>query len=261
MLRDIRFSSLTTVIALISTGLATQVKASENIVCALKSAKNPSKFVSVKFDLEQERGDDEYVSSKGLDVGGDNYSFDMRVTSDGVKHDVDIMFYENNHVQDEVGSSTWKVDLQKAKSQKPIISEPLTMKGKKVADLACYFNRAAGTTTGIAKIVGSDEDGEEFVVSLDSKKIPRVNNNKKSYPSIKNFFEGTEYTDVCYEGDVPAAKELLSALVEAANGDGDSWAELESITTNSRKSFVVTAKLIDESGEHTESATFKLCSH
>jgi hypothetical protein len=254
-----RFSMLPAVISFVFLGLATRAAAAENMVCALKSARSPSKYVSVKFDLEKERGDDEFEPSNGLDVGEANYSFDMRVSSDGVEHTVEVVFYENKHVEDEVASFTWTVDLKKAKSQKPIISEPLIMKEKKVADFVCYFNKDAAAANGDAKIVGIDEDGEPFTVAFDSKKVPRLNADKKSYPSIKQFFEGAEYTDVCYEGDVSDVKELLTALVQAANGDGDSWAELESISMTSRKSFVVSAKITDEGGEREESGTFKRC--
>jgi hypothetical protein len=49
---------------------------------------------------------DAYKSSAGLDVGELNYSFDM-IYEDGT---VSIFFYENNQVQDEVGSTYFEID-------------------------------------------------------------------------------------------------------------------------------------------------------
>jgi len=51
----------------------------------------------------------------------------------------------------------------------------------------------------------------------------------------------------------------LKELVNAANGDGDSWAELDSISSNSKKVITVVAIIIDESGENEESYTFSPC--
>ncbi len=115
--------------------------AGESLVCALKDASNPSNYSSVKVDLENIEADG-YNDDKGIDIGKhDNYNFNLLVTRKGSKIVVSATFMENKHVQDEVSSSAWNVNLKKAKPGKPVISEPLENEGKKIMDFVCYYNQ------------------------------------------------------------------------------------------------------------------------
>jgi len=99
-----------------------------------------------------------------------------------------------------------------------------------------------------------------FTIALDSKGTPRNNGNAKTYPTIKDFREEGEYESFCYKGTYSETRKLLSSLVEAANGDGDSWAELVSISKPDNKGVIeVTAKITDESGEYEQSYSFVPC--
>lgn len=109
-----------------------------------------------------------------------------------------------------------------------------------------------------AKILAYDSAHKKTEIALDSKHIPRNNGDKKSYPTIKDFREGLEYVGFCYVGDQSDVKELLTALVEAADGDGDSYAELKSIEF-AKTIFTVTAEITDESGGNHEVYQFKHC--
>ena len=62
----------------------------------------------------------------------------------------------------------------------------------------------------------------------------------------------------CYVGDLSDVKELLTALVEAADGDGDSYAEVKSIRF-AKTIVTVTAEITDESGRNHEVYQFKRC--
>ena len=110
-----------------------------------------------------------------------------------------------------------------------------------------------------AKIVTQDDNGKTAVIALDSKGTPRVDAQPNSYPTIKDFRDDTEYSTFCYLGSLKNTKALLSALVESANGDGDSWAELVSMKQNRKGAISVVAKLTDEGGEREESFLFKRC--
>lgn len=109
-----------------------------------------------------------------------------------------------------------------------------------------------------ARILGKNEDGKAIAVALDSHGIPREDLNPRDYPSIKDFREDYTYYDFCYEGTEQETKKLLEALVNAADGDGDSWADLKSIEVRN-KVVTVLATITDESGEKEETYTFPPC--
>lgn len=112
----------------------------ESLVCALKETKNPSNYSSVKVDLD--KIEDYYYDQKGIDIGRkDNYSYGMSVTREGNKLEVSATFTENKHVQDEVSSSSWTVNLKKAKRGEPVINEPLNDERGHIMDFVCYYNR------------------------------------------------------------------------------------------------------------------------
>lgn len=110
-----------------------------------------------------------------------------------------------------------------------------------------------------AKIHATDADEKKVVFALDSKNTPRIDGDSKSYPTIKDFREGSEYYDVCYEGTLKDTRELLNELVQAANGDGDSWADLKSIKKNVKNVLEVVAIITDESGKSEEVYSFSPC--
>lgn len=112
-----------------------------------------------------------------------------------------------------------------------------------------------------AKIIATDTDNNNIKVNvaLDSEQLPRIEGDSKSYPSIKYFRDDSRMVDFCYEGKQEEVKALLTALVDAANGDGDSWSELKSIKLNSQSAFTVVVKIEDESGEYEEEYKFSPC--
>jgi hypothetical protein len=108
-----------------------------------------------------------------------------------------------------------------------------------------------------ARIVAYNEPDEKMAVALDSKGIPRIDESAKTFPTIKTFRD--DYDTVCYEGKVSDVKRLLKALVEAADGDGDSYARLKSIKV-SNETIIVKVYITDESGKKLETMSFAPCS-
>lgn len=80
-----------------------------------------------------------------------------------------------------------------------------------------------------------------------------------AYPTIKEFRDGTEYAPFCYTGSTKEAVTLLTVLVDAADGDGDSWAELKSIKYDNQKQIEIVALITNEGREIDESYTFPIC--
>ena len=112
-----------------------------------------------------------------------------------------------------------------------------------------------------ATLEALDLNNKEVVIGLVDNKIEVIKGKPEAkYLTIKDFGEDSELTEVCYKGSVEDVKELLSELVYAANGDGDSWAELVSITSKKGvPGFEVEAKITNEGGEHTENTHFYPC--
>jgi len=96
------------------------------------------------------------------------------------------------------------------------------------------------------------------IVALDSNGAPRTGGKKDSYPTIKDFRDG-EYSSACYRGSAENAKKLIKGLVEAANGDGDSWASLKKMSVNKRGRISVEVIITDEGGEDSEVFAFSKC--
>jgi hypothetical protein len=120
------------------------VFAAENIVCALKDSKNPQRFISVKLPIQKQFSEDWVRPAQGLDIGRDNYNFDLLASWNEQNPkllNLDVTFYENNHVQDEVASYSWTVDLSTPTNGKPILTEPLSEEGKVLMNFVCYYNR------------------------------------------------------------------------------------------------------------------------
>ena len=109
-----------------------------------------------------------------------------------------------------------------------------------------------------AQLSATDADNKLVTIALDSTNTPRVDGNPKTYPTIKDFREGSDYSEVCYKGSDKEAKALLASLVAEADGDGDSYADLISIKKTTA-GIVVTASITDEGGEREESYAFSKC--
>ena len=111
-----------------------------------------------------------------------------------------------------------------------------------------------------ATIRAKNENAIVVEIVRDETGLPRESENAKSYPTIKDFRKDYEYTEACYVGPTKQVEQLLNALVDSANGDGDSFSEISSIKTNARtKEITVVAKITDESGENEESYKFAVC--
>lgn len=110
-----------------------------------------------------------------------------------------------------------------------------------------------------AAIHAVNDSNKNVTIALDSKGKPRVDADPRTYPTIKDFREGYDYSAFCYKGTLTDTRELLTALVDSADGDGDSWAELKSISTNRKKQIKVVVSIIDESGKNNESYIFSAC--
>lgn len=106
------------------------------IVCTLERVGHPEQKILAK--LPARAGENEVASSTdgGLDVGSNNYSFDMYL-SEGENNasDLNVVFYENNNVQDEVGAMACGVESG------AFCKEPLTDENdRKVANFSCTLN-------------------------------------------------------------------------------------------------------------------------
>ncbi len=110
-----------------------------------------------------------------------------------------------------------------------------------------------------AKLKLTDDEGKKHSITLDANGTPRLDGRKNSYPTIKDFREDSDWASYCYSGTKPAVKKLMEGLVEAANGDGDSWASLDSIDTDKNGQVTVTVTIEDESGENEEEYRFDRC--
>ncbi len=132
------------------------------------------------------------------------------------------------------------------------------MKALLLLSLILSFGNAALASTSAtikAKNLNSDQS---VTISLDeSGKL--VASDGSSEPSIKQFREESTFANQCVSGPASQVNELLTSLVDAANGDGDSWAELVSLEKNSSGQFKVTVMITDEGGENEESFTFPTC--
>lgn len=118
---------------------------------------------------------------------------------------------------------------------------------------------SASAYANSAKIVATDVDDKTVEIALDSDNTPRINGDTGTYPTIKDFGDDSDYVNYCYRGTRKDTKGLLRALVNAADGDGDSWAKLKSIKANRKGKFTVVVLITDESGEHEEVYEFSPC--
>lgn len=119
----------------ISFMIASSAFASTSAVkCSLSTTAKTPKTVSATLALSQ--ADKEGAEADGLDIGKDNYSFYMALSKLKNGYSVDVTFYENNNVQDEVGGMTCEFSAHD--SQIVICAEPITNdKNKIIAQFSC----------------------------------------------------------------------------------------------------------------------------
>lgn len=111
--------------------LSSAAFAESTLTCQLKTK---NKSVSVVTSLSKINPDG--VTSDGVNVGRDNYSFSMTVEKTGTNaFSLMAIVYENNHVQDEVGE--FSCDFALKAGSNVVCNEPLEMDGKKIGDLVC----------------------------------------------------------------------------------------------------------------------------
>jgi hypothetical protein len=103
------------------------------ITCSLVDKKNAKNKATVSTSLKNE----DYVSSNSIDIGKrDNYSYDLSLEKEGALTNVYVTFYENNHVQDEVGSMGCTYDpktVSEVFCEEPIVGD----NGKLIATFSC----------------------------------------------------------------------------------------------------------------------------
>ncbi len=121
-----------------------------------------------------------------------------------------------------------------------------------------FISVISTTAKAGAKIFAKDSEGLKYTIELDSKKVPRSDGDSTTYPTIKDFRKDVDGV-FCIKGTDADIKKLLTALVGAADGDGDSYAELKKIYKN-ETSWAVLAKISDESAETVERFSFPNCS-
>lgn len=112
---------------------STAFAAETNIVCTLKSLSDKQ---SAKASLPLSSVDKDGISSDGtIDIGDFNYSFSLDLMSGDEEIQVNVVFYENNRVTDEVGSFSCIYD-ESVKGK--FCEEPMEdFDGNHVMDFAC----------------------------------------------------------------------------------------------------------------------------
>lgn len=127
----------------IALSLAAISAEASNVVCALKESADPKNYSSVKIDLGKAL-EEAYNDDKGVSVERDHFSFTVYDPAlEGKQLTLNVIFTENNHVEDEVANMTWEVDLAKAVKGQPILQEPLNWgpDETKIMDFVCYYNQ------------------------------------------------------------------------------------------------------------------------
>lgn len=116
-----------------------------------------------------------------------------------------------------------------------------------VSILMGSLNVHAGS--GAARII-AQKDGQAVQISLKANGEPEESGARYA-PTIKDFEESSDFESFCVEGDEPHVRRLLEALVLAADGDGDSFAEFEAIERRG-DGYQVRAIIVRGSGDYEE---------
>ncbi|OFZ45998.1 MAG: hypothetical protein A2381_00370 [Bdellovibrionales bacterium RIFOXYB1_FULL_37_110] len=73
------------------------------IKCTMESMQSPKITTSASLNLSKINGDDVATSENEIQVGEDKYSFDFYVSQEDTTKTINVIFYENVNVQDQVG--------------------------------------------------------------------------------------------------------------------------------------------------------------
>jgi hypothetical protein len=111
----------------------------DTLTCTLQDSRNRSNISEVTVDLRKALPD--YIQDNGLDIGEENYSYTIEFSGDKSALDLNVVFTENNNVQDEVSSGLWTVDLTSAKNGEILLTEELGNDGKKIMDFSCQYRK------------------------------------------------------------------------------------------------------------------------
>ena len=116
-----------------------EANAGDTVTCTLTATKS-KKSISASLPLSAANEDGIESNGEGLDIGKDNYNFIMGLSrAGGDDYEIDATFYENNNVQDEVGSLKCK-KFNPTKKSFTICEEPITNeKGKTIANFICTY--------------------------------------------------------------------------------------------------------------------------
>jgi hypothetical protein len=121
--------------------LTTTAQANQ-LVCELKENANKTNSSRVIVDLNAPL-EDVYSDDNGVSVDYDHYSFTMEVSRKKNLVELNVVFSENNHVQDEVSSAFWTIDLGNSQKQNPVIQEDLNYgpDSSKLLDFSCELRK------------------------------------------------------------------------------------------------------------------------
>lgn len=123
---------------LVLASISSTAFAADSITCTLKSIENSKQKTNVELALSS-AGAGGVESEGSVDVGDSNYSFSMDIEASGSKYDLNVVFYENNHVQDEVGAMSCEYDPNATDGE--FCQEPMEDdNGEHVMDFSCRAN-------------------------------------------------------------------------------------------------------------------------
>jgi hypothetical protein len=125
-----------TALAFLALSVSASAFADPTFTCTYASTKNPKNVVTTQFSLEQAMQDG--VQSDGIEIGRDNYNFTLNMDKKSArskKYYVSVVFYENNHVQDEVGAMGCEYNPS---SNEPFCVEPMQDEsGETILEFSC----------------------------------------------------------------------------------------------------------------------------
>lgn len=120
--------------------LLTQTVHARSLVCESRAVANSKNSSKVTINLAGKLKEF-YMDKNGVNVGTENYSFLIVPTLKENFLTIDVTFSENNHVQDEVASQSWNINLDASANDKIIVREPLHSDGLHVMDFVCWLKQ------------------------------------------------------------------------------------------------------------------------
>ena len=119
--------------------LASAANAS-TLTCTLSETAQPTNSQSISIDLKQPLREF-YAHDQSLDVGRDSFSFIATAALEENILNLDVIFTEDAHVQDEVANMAWDIDLSQAKEGEVVVQEDLNWgpEEAELMDFSCVF--------------------------------------------------------------------------------------------------------------------------